>query len=396
MVRGNRSDPQTVSAPSEPEEDRVLVARFVESRDEAAFRALYRRHAGFLYRFLLRLSGGDTSAAEEGVQETWIRAAQGLARLRMALVAEDLARRDCHSLVARNAAGRRPGNRVARGVVSGRGAGRPPRDRPGRPRAGPRRARARIPSRPPPARRRGLHARGSRRADRNRRGDLEESTVTGAKRLARASFREECMSGDDDLTPEEKRALEGLASGPEPPPALEDAVVSRLAERGLIAARGTEKRRWAAWALAAAAGVALFAAGLAVGTETERSRSAGRHCGFGSGTVRPSPLRRARRAAAHGVRNRLARLRVPRLGRRPAPSGQRHQRREALVAKPRSRRGRGRVGARAARRLLRLFRHGRRGRACDRAFLPAPEARRPGGVAPDRGDVRPRAGAGSG
>ena len=68
-----------MSAPSEPEEDRLLVARFVESRDEAAFRALYRRHAGFLYRFLLRLSGGDTSAAEEGVQETWIRAAQGLA-----------------------------------------------------------------------------------------------------------------------------------------------------------------------------------------------------------------------------------------------------------------------------------------------------------------------------
>ena len=73
------------------------------------------------------------------------------------------------------------------------------------------------------------------------------------------------MSGDEDLTPEEKRALEGLASGPEPPPALEDAVVSRLAERGLITARGGEQRRWAAWALAAAAGVALFAAGLAVG-----------------------------------------------------------------------------------------------------------------------------------
>ena len=52
------------------EEDRLLVARFVESRDEAAFRALYRRHASFLYRFLLRLSVGDGAAAEEGVQET--------------------------------------------------------------------------------------------------------------------------------------------------------------------------------------------------------------------------------------------------------------------------------------------------------------------------------------
>jgi RNA polymerase sigma-70 factor (ECF subfamily) len=68
-----------VSAESSSGEDRRLVARFVESRDESAFRALYRRHAGFLYRFLLRLSGGDAYAAEEGVQETWVRAAQGLA-----------------------------------------------------------------------------------------------------------------------------------------------------------------------------------------------------------------------------------------------------------------------------------------------------------------------------
>jgi hypothetical protein len=76
------------------------------------------------------------------------------------------------------------------------------------------------------------------------------------------------MNEADDLTPEEKRALEGLASGPEPPPALEDAVVSRLAERGLIAGQTPKRpgrRPLVAWALAAAAGVALFAAGLAVG-----------------------------------------------------------------------------------------------------------------------------------
>ncbi len=73
------------------------------------------------------------------------------------------------------------------------------------------------------------------------------------------------MSGADDLTPEEKRALEGLASGPEPPPALEEAVVSRLTERGLIATPRPRRRPAGAWALAAAAGVALFAAGLAVG-----------------------------------------------------------------------------------------------------------------------------------
>ncbi len=66
-----------MSAP-EAFEDRALVARFLESRDEAAFRTLYRRHAAFLYRFLLRLSGGDASAADEGVQETWVRAARAL------------------------------------------------------------------------------------------------------------------------------------------------------------------------------------------------------------------------------------------------------------------------------------------------------------------------------
>jgi RNA polymerase sigma-70 factor, ECF subfamily len=67
----------SVASPG-PDEDRALVTLFLAQRDEAAFRALYRKHAGFLYRFLLRLSGGDAAAAEEGVQETWIRAAQGL------------------------------------------------------------------------------------------------------------------------------------------------------------------------------------------------------------------------------------------------------------------------------------------------------------------------------
>ena len=82
MVRGNRSDAPALStglSVADRDEDRRLVARFVESRDEAAFRALYRKHGTFLYRFLLRLAGGDASAAEEGVQETWVRAAQGLA-----------------------------------------------------------------------------------------------------------------------------------------------------------------------------------------------------------------------------------------------------------------------------------------------------------------------------
>lgn len=59
-------------------EDRQLVERFLARRDEAAFRALYRRHTPFLYRLLLRLSGGGAQAAEEGVQETWVRAVERL------------------------------------------------------------------------------------------------------------------------------------------------------------------------------------------------------------------------------------------------------------------------------------------------------------------------------
>jgi len=71
------------------------------------------------------------------------------------------------------------------------------------------------------------------------------------------------MSEQNDLTPEERRALEALSRGPEPPPGLEEAVVSRLAQRGFIAPR---RRTWITGALAAAAGLALFAAGVAVGT----------------------------------------------------------------------------------------------------------------------------------
>jgi RNA polymerase sigma-70 factor (ECF subfamily) len=60
-------------------EDRRLVSRFLAGRDEDAFRALYRRHTAFLYRLLLRVSG-RAEAADEGVQETWVRAASDLGK----------------------------------------------------------------------------------------------------------------------------------------------------------------------------------------------------------------------------------------------------------------------------------------------------------------------------
>jgi RNA polymerase sigma-70 factor (ECF subfamily) len=62
--------------PPEPS-DRELVGRVVAHGDERAFRTLYRRHTPALYQFTLRTLGGDESEAEDAVQETWIRAADG-------------------------------------------------------------------------------------------------------------------------------------------------------------------------------------------------------------------------------------------------------------------------------------------------------------------------------
>jgi RNA polymerase sigma-70 factor (ECF subfamily) len=59
-------------------EDRALADAVVGTRDEAAFRTLYRRHTPALYRLALRLGGGDGLWAEELVQRTWIRAVEGL------------------------------------------------------------------------------------------------------------------------------------------------------------------------------------------------------------------------------------------------------------------------------------------------------------------------------
>ena len=72
---------------------------------------------------------------------------------------------------------------------------------------------------------------------------------------------------EEELTMEEKRALADLTNGPQPPPRLEDAVVGKLAARGLLSppARSARRPPLLAGALAAAAGIALFAAGLAIG-----------------------------------------------------------------------------------------------------------------------------------
>jgi hypothetical protein len=72
------------------------------------------------------------------------------------------------------------------------------------------------------------------------------------------------MTNDDDgLTPEETRALGALRSGAAPPAALEEATLARLRAEGLV--RRPAKRSALPRILAAAAALALFAAGLAVG-----------------------------------------------------------------------------------------------------------------------------------
>ena len=62
--------------------DRQLAAALLDERSEEAFRVLYRRHTPRLFQFVLRLLGGAESDAEDVVQETWIRATQGLERFR--------------------------------------------------------------------------------------------------------------------------------------------------------------------------------------------------------------------------------------------------------------------------------------------------------------------------
>jgi len=68
---------------------------------------------------------------------------------------------------------------------------------------------------------------------------------------------------EDELTPEEKRALTALGDATPPPPGLEEATLSRLRAEGLVRRRGRSGN--ASRLLAAAAALALFAAGLAVG-----------------------------------------------------------------------------------------------------------------------------------
>ena len=62
--------------------DDELIRRFIDERDEPAFRILYARHTPAVYGLLCRLAGRATSEADDLLQEAWLRAANGLAGFR--------------------------------------------------------------------------------------------------------------------------------------------------------------------------------------------------------------------------------------------------------------------------------------------------------------------------
>lgn len=70
---------ETAPHPSPAATDRELIARYLERRDESAFRALYRAHTPYLYALAYRLLGGAGAEAEDAIQEAWVRAAARLA-----------------------------------------------------------------------------------------------------------------------------------------------------------------------------------------------------------------------------------------------------------------------------------------------------------------------------
>jgi RNA polymerase sigma-70 factor, ECF subfamily len=62
--------------------DPELVRRFLKERSQASFESLYDRHSPYLFRVASRLLHGDRSAAEDVLQEAWIRAITSLSRFR--------------------------------------------------------------------------------------------------------------------------------------------------------------------------------------------------------------------------------------------------------------------------------------------------------------------------
>ena len=63
-------------------DERLLVKRFLQNRDEETFLVLYRQFMPLLYPLAVHLLGGKAHDAEEVVQEMWIRAVRKLPEFR--------------------------------------------------------------------------------------------------------------------------------------------------------------------------------------------------------------------------------------------------------------------------------------------------------------------------
>jgi RNA polymerase sigma factor (sigma-70 family) len=63
---------------SEPDNPDSQLVSAVSGGDEAAFRALYRRHTPRLRMLVLRILGGHSSDSDDVLQETWVRAVTSL------------------------------------------------------------------------------------------------------------------------------------------------------------------------------------------------------------------------------------------------------------------------------------------------------------------------------
>lgn len=77
----------------------------------------------------------------------------------------------------------------------------------------------------------------------------------------------------EDLTTAERDALAALRKDVQPSPALEEAVLGRLAPLGLVRGRGAASRRWLRPTLLLAAAAGLFLAGLLAGGQGFRAQT---------------------------------------------------------------------------------------------------------------------------
>ena len=183
------ADAQEVAggASDAPSRDRALVERYLRTRDEAAFLGLYRSHTPALLGLASRLCAGELSAAEEIVQEAWVRAAQSLPSFRW----ESRLRTWLSGVVVNSwrdwvrARGREEAWERELDAVPGGSPG----VRTARPRKGGGRSSERVPRRPRAARRRGLHAFGDCELARNRSRHVQEPARPGASGGAAAPFR---------------------------------------------------------------------------------------------------------------------------------------------------------------------------------------------------------------